>query len=317
MRIRLTAFLLILLIRPMPGLAQDSTGAPVGSLAGSPQSKGRVAWVAGINVAAVGGSLVWLNEAWYKKQARTSFHTFNDSREWLQVDKFGHGWSAYQATRGLTSMWTWAGLPRKKAALVSSITSYAYMTGIEFLDSKAEKWGWSWSDVAANTVGIGMFVAQELAWQDQRIQLKFSFHGNRYGKPDLKERADDLFGNNFAERALKDYNAQTYWLSANLHSFFPHSKIPRWLNVSLGYGAGGMLGGFENKWENKQGIQIDRTDIRRVRQFYLSPDIDFTKIPTNSKFLKTTFTILNAFKFPTPALMVNNKGKAKLYAFYF
>src|SRR5690606_41465256 len=56
MRIRLAAFLLILVTRPMPGLAQDSTGAPVDSLPGSSQSKGRVAWVAGINAAAVGRS---------------------------------------------------------------------------------------------------------------------------------------------------------------------------------------------------------------------------------------------------------------------
>ena len=50
------------------------------------------------------------------------------------------------------------------------------------------------------------------------------------------------------ERMLKDYNGQTYWLSANLKSFFQGSNIPAWLNVAVGYGADGMFGGFENKW---------------------------------------------------------------------
>jgi hypothetical protein len=42
---------------------------------------------------------------------------------------------------------------------------------------------------------------------------------------------------------LKDYNGQTYWLSVNLHSFYKGSKIPKWLNLAIGYGANGMLTG--------------------------------------------------------------------------
>ena len=116
---------------------------------------------------------------------------------------------------------------------------------------------------------------------------------------------------------LKDYNAQTYWLSGNIKSFFPESSWPVWLNVAVGYGTDGMFGGFENKWEDDTGNDITRHDIPRKRQFYLAPDFDFTKIKTNSKLLKTTFTFLNAFKFPSPALMIDNKGKFKAYAIYF
>ena len=43
---------------------------------------------------------------------------------------------------------------------------------------------------------------------------------------------------------LKDYNAQTYWFSANLKSFFPEIKFTAWLNVAVGYGAEGMFGGI-------------------------------------------------------------------------
>jgi hypothetical protein len=113
---------------------------------------------------------------------------------------------------------------------------------------------------------------------------------------------------------LKDYNAQAYWLSANLNAFFPGSGLPRWLNISVGYGADGMFGGFENKWSDNAGNEIDRSDIPRKRQFYLSPDIDFTKITTNKRWLRTVFTFLNAFKCPAPAISIDSHGKLRAFA---
>jgi hypothetical protein len=188
---------------------------------------------------------------------------------------------------------------------------------IEVLDGFSAEWGWSWSDIGANVFGSGLFLSQELAWGEQRIQYKFSFHRKSYDEPMLNQRSNKLFGNSWYERMLKDYNGQTYWLSANLKSFFPKSKLPAWLNISVGYGADGMFGGFENLAKDKDGnITFDRRDIQRYRQWYLAPDIDFTKIKTNKKWLRTAFHFLNAFKFPAPALELSN-GKLKAHAIYF
>ncbi len=284
----------------------------------SNQNTNRQWLIAGVHLVGYGGSLILLNEAWYKGYAKTSFHTFNDSKEWLQVDKMGHAWSVYNASKVSAAMWTWAGLSNNKAAWIGALSSTAYLTGIEFLDAHSSKWGWSWSDMVANFVGSGFFVGQEALWNEQRIQYKFSFHRKNYDDPVLKKRADDLFGDSWSERMLKDYNAQTYWLSASPRSFFPKSNWPAWLNISIGYGADGMFGGFENKWyDNDPGFPIDRTDVPRKRQFYLAPDIDFTKIKTDKKWLRTVFTFLNAFKCPAPALMIDSKGKFKACAIYF
>ena len=68
------------------------------------QKKQRQLLVAGINIAAYGGSLFVLHSAWYKDYARTSFQTFNDSKEWLQVDKIGHAWTAYNTGRASTML---------------------------------------------------------------------------------------------------------------------------------------------------------------------------------------------------------------------
>ena len=234
----------------------------------------------------------------------------------MQMDKVGHAWTAYNTSRATTALWRWAGLSEKSAVLAGSLSGFGYLTVIEFLDGHSTEWGWSWSDIAANTTGSGLFALQQLAWGEQRIQYKFSSHKNTY-EGDLENRADDLFGSSLPERLLKDYNAQTYWFSFNLRSFLPESRLPRWLNVSVGMGAQNMLGGYENVAFDENGNKVfDRSDLRRYRQWYLAPDIDFTKIHTNSRFLRTTFELLNVLKFPAPALEFSN-GRFRFHALTF
>ncbi|MFL5809855.1 MAG: hypothetical protein ACJ749_10065, partial [Flavisolibacter sp.] len=175
------------------------------------------------------------------------------------------------------------------------------------LDGRSSEWGWSWADVAADMFGTGLFAMQELGWGEQRIQLKFSAHPKTYKPSMIQQRANDLFGKTIPERLLKDYNQQTYWLSFNLRSVLQSKKLPAWLNIAVGYGAEGMYGGYENLAFDKNGdISFDRRDIKRYRQWYLAPDIDLTKIKTNSSVLRSLFSIANIIKVPAPALQFSN-----------
>ena len=284
----------------------------------TPEQKRKRQWIiGGINVVGYGASLIIFSNTWYDDYPKTSFHTFDDSKEWLQMDKVGHAWAAYNTGRASTEMWKWAGLSNKKATWIGGLSGTVYLTVIELLDAHSPKWGWSWSDMAANILGSGLYISQQLGWEEQRIQFKFSFHYKNYSDPMLNERSDDLFGSSKVERMLKDYNGQTYWLSANLRSFFQGSNIPRWLNVAIGYGADGMFGGFENTWiDEDTGLPVDRTDIKRYRQWFLAPDVNFSKIKTNSKGVKLLLGVLDAFKFPTPSLEFSN-GKFKVHAIHF
>lgn len=272
--------------------------------------------VGGLSTAGYGGSLLALNKAWYDKYEKTPFHTFDDSKEWLQVDKAGHAWTAYNLSRASSAAWQWAGLKKNKAIWLGSASGFTYLTVIEFLDAHSAHWGWSWADMGANFFGSALFAAQELAWNEQRAQFKFSAHKKEYETP-LNSRANELYGRSLAERLLKDYNTQTYWLSFNLRSFLPTSNLPQWLNLSVGYGAEGLFGGFENIAYDKNGMTtFDRRDIKRYRQWYLAPDIDLTRIKTRSKFLKTTFSAINSIKIPAPALeFSNSKLKVKAISF--
>jgi len=284
----------------------------------TPQQKKKRTWiVAGGNIVGYGAVMVGLYSAWYKQYPQTGFHTFNDWPEWKQVDKVGHFYSAYIESRGSMEMWRWTGIDRKKRIWIGGMSGAFYQTVIEILDGFSEGWGWSWADFGSNILGSGALVAQEFAWNDQRIKFKFSFHNKSYGDAELNNRTDKLFGTSTTQRFIKDYNGQTYWASANLKSFFPKSNLPPWLSLSVGYGAEGLFGGTKNVAEDDNGnIVFNRTDVKRYRQWYLAPDIDFSKLKTNSKALKLVFTFLSAFKFPAPALEFSN-GKLKAHAIYF
>lgn len=232
------------------------------------------------------------------------------------MDKLGHVFTTFQISNISSKMWRWAGLSHKKSTLYGAISGVAYQSIIEIQDAYSTEWGFSVADMGANILGAAIFVAQELTWEEKRIRLKLSFANHDYPK-DVKPRYEQLFGTSFVERYLKDYNSQTYWVSMNPRSFFTGSKFPKWLNIATGYSSDLMLGGRENTWTDKQGIFFDRRDIARIRRFYLSPDIDFTRIPTRSKLLKSIFLLMGGIKIPAPTLELNSKGKIKGHLLYF
>ncbi|MEI2749329.1 MAG: DUF2279 domain-containing protein [Ferruginibacter sp.] len=268
-----------------------------------PYSRKKVTTMAIANVGIYAASMTGLYAAWYKNYPQGKFHVFNDFDEWKQVDKVGHVYSAYSMGRYSMELWRHTGIDRKKRIWIGGISGAVYQTVIEVLDGFSTEWGWSWGDIGANMLGSATLVAQELAWDEQRIQIKTSFHRKNYSDPALNQRSNILFGKSSPERFLKDYNGQTYWLSTSIRSFFPKSRWPSWLQVSVGYGAEGMFGARENVGKDENGnINFSRPDIQRYRQWYLSPDIDLTKIKTKKKLVKYALFVLNSLKFPAPGI---------------
>ncbi|MCS6990928.1 MAG: YfiM family protein [Chitinophagales bacterium] len=252
-------------------------------------------------------TLFGLSHYWYAAYPRSAFHFFNDGSEWLQMDKIGHAYTAYFESRWTMRALQWSGVRQPTAAWIGAATGFLLQTSIEVLDGYSAAWGASVWDVASNIVGSAMVVGQELQWGEQRISMKMSAWPRHY-EAALQSRTDALFGT-YPGRLLKDYNAQTYWISFNLSSFLSHTPpwLPRWLNLAAGYGAEGLLGGNHNIWAEGDGL-IMRTDIARLRQFYLAPDVDLTRIPARSALLRTALEILNIVKIPTPALCYQQQG---------
>ncbi|MBK8951513.1 MAG: DUF2279 domain-containing protein [Chitinophagaceae bacterium] len=121
------------------------------------QIKNRTWLVGGANVVGYSGILYGLSQAWYKDFPKSKFHSFNDSKEWLQVDKVGHFFGAYIESRASTELWKWTGMDRKKYIWIGGLSGAAYQTVIEVLDGHSADWGWSWSDFGANLLGSGTY----------------------------------------------------------------------------------------------------------------------------------------------------------------
>ena len=253
------------------------------------------------------GALIGLNQLWYADYPKSDFHFINDNAEWMQMDKVGHLYSSYHIGRLSAESLNWSGSSQKNQLIYGASLGFVFLTAVEVMDGYSAEWGASMGDVVANASGTALYVSQELIWNEQRIIPKFSFHSTQYA-----DYRPDLLGSSTQEQILKDYNGQTYWFSANLHSFAKKSKIPKWLNLALGYGAEGMIG--ENEEKNSV---IFPAKPEKYRQFYLSLDLDLTKINTKSHFLKTVFSVLNTVKIPAPTLEYSPQKGFKFHALYF
>ncbi len=249
-------------------------------------------------------TLISLNQLWYADYPRSNFKTLDDSKEWLQMDKMGHMFSSYQLGRLGASTLKWAGVSKKSQLIYGSTLGLGFLSAVEVMDGFSKEWGFSWSDMAANAVGTSLHIGQELLWEEQRFVLKYSFHRTKFAK----QRPNKL-GSGITEEFLKDYNGQTYWLSANINSFLKTETIPNWLNLAFGYGADGMLTG-----EAYDPLFLNQN---RKRQYYLSLDIDLSRIKTNSHVLKTLFDVFNVIKIPFPTIEMNDDGRVKWHYIYF
>jgi hypothetical protein len=256
-----------------------------------------------ISEAVIGGTtLIGLNQLWYADYPHSNFHFINDNAEWLQMDKMGHFFSTYQLGSLGANALKWSGASRKSQLLYGATLGVVFMSVVEVFDGYSSQWGYSVGDELANISGAGLYVSQELLWKEQRIIPKVSYHATSYAAQNPA-----VLGSNFQEQILKDYNGQTYWLSANMYSFTKWKPMPKWLNLAFGYGAEGMLSG------NPSSADL----VDRYRQFYLSLDVDLTKIQTKSHFVKTLCTVFNTLKIPAPTIEIKGNGGFVFHYLYF
>jgi uncharacterized protein YfiM (DUF2279 family) len=270
--------------------------------------RGRFIFVTGTTSALYVGMMGYLQFVWYKDKERVPFHFYNDSKGYLQMDKMGHAFGAYaQSYIGYNGL-RWTGVSKKNALIYGGSLGFWMQLPIEIWDGMYEGWGFSWPDVYANTAGAALVVSQALIFDDQPIKYKFSFSPTPYA-----QQANGYLGTGF-NQLFNDYNGHTYWLSFGLHHLMPNTGLPKWLNLAVGYSAGGMFGEFENR-AFYRGVAIPQT--QRYRQFLLSLDIDWTQIEVRQKWLRWILQSMFVVKLPFPALEFNTKGEWRTHGIYY
>jgi len=273
-------------------------------------NKPKLAIVTGSMLAAEVGLLYYLQNVWYKDEVPDGFKFYNDSKGYNQIDKMGHVYGAYMGGYiGYKSL-KWAGVSNTKAAIYGGSLGFFLQLPIEIWDGMYPGWGFSWSDVGANALGSALVISQGLLFKDQPILYKFSFSESQYAR-----MANGYLGTG-VNQIFYDYNGHTYWLSGGVDKLLLGNRcwVPEWINLAVGYGAGGMFGEFENR-KSYRGVAIPETE--RYRKFLLSLDVDFTKIPCRNKAIKKVLNHLFWLKVPFPALGFTTQGKVNFYPLYY
>lgn len=255
------------------------------------------------------GSVFGLYQLWYRDYEQSKFHFYNDNGEWMQIDKAGHATSAYYIGMVGFEALSATGITNNKAVLIGGSLGLIYLTTVEVFDGFSAGWGASYGDVIANFTGTAAFISQQLCWKEQRILFRYSYHPTKYAA-----YRPDLLGSSSIQSALKDYNGHTYWLSGNIRSFLPgQSTFPKWLNIAAGYSGTGMLGAYNNP-SMYNGVALP--EFERYRRYFISPDIDFSRLKVKNKTVGYLIKALSFIKIPMPAIEFNKKG-IRLHPLYF
>ncbi len=251
---------------------------------------------------AFSGISVGLYYSWYAPYAREQFRFFNDGAEWKGIDKIGHFGSSWLLSQTLFRAGVSNGLSRTEAERYSALSVWGWMATIELMDGFSAGWGFSWYDLAANTGGVALSTLQNKKIIHPDIRICYSWQAGN-----LSTLRPEMLGRNLPERMLKNYNEQRYWLSIPLHVFY--APAPKWLCVSLGYSANGMLGAQSNIWSQSDGTLSDYSNIARYSTYRFSLDIDLRQIPSKNKFIRSALQAVSWIKIPAPqATYSRHKG---------
>ncbi len=261
-------------------------------------------WILGGSMFAANAGIMWYYfDTFYspRESERSRWHTFND---WyngdMNMDKAGHVYGSQMYTNTLYHLFRWTNMSETGSMLWSSILSWIFQFEMENTDAFYRKWGFSWWDVAGNTVGAAWPNIQRICPPLQSFNLKMSYH-----------RSDPL-KKGWYNYVLKDYEGFTYWLAVSVHDLLPASwkpYWPGWLGVAVGYGIVNSIVGKDRYNTGPDGRGIGD------QEWYIAFDYDLRKLPGDTPFLKFLKEELNLIHLPAPAIRLT--PKAIYYGLYF
>lgn len=246
-----------------------------------------------LRAAVVGGlySGVWLwlhldmSDAWWDG-SRSGFRLKNDWNDVMQIDKAGHAFSGYMMSYTLAEGMMAAGIGWEPSVIAGSSLGLLYQTYVELEDGFSESWGFSLTDMAANTLGAGLYLAHHYSPLLQNFTPKY-----QYFPPSWIGAA------RISSTWIDDYNSSTFWISANIGKLLPQhlgSGWPGWLGLAFGYG-----------------ITVSETE--RSRRFIVALDYDLTRLlPRGGHAWNWFVQTLNFIKLPAPAVEFSSTTKAYL-----
>lgn len=228
------------------------------------------------------GMHVYYSQTWWKNRVHY-FKFAEDPFYGRDVDKLSHVYTANLITVGSASLFEWTGLNPALSLALGSTTAIAYETYIEINDGLSPDWGFDWGDMAGNLIGSLYPVAQRYVPALRTINFKWSFKPSWLQKK-LRNYPD----------LLDDYTSMKFWITFNPYDLMP-KKWQKYYPSFLGYGVGVTI----------QNASHITGATNAFREWYVAFDIDVTKLPGNTDFLKKLKAILNFYHIPTPGIKLS------------
>lgn len=217
--------------------------------------------------------------AWWKDE-RGPFHFQNDWDYALQSDKAGHFTAAYAMSTAFGEALLASGFSWEAATHYGGAMGLLYQTYVEVEDGYGTRWGFSVTDMAANTVGCAYYIAQYHVPFLYNFSPKWQYIPAEWidQKPIPHPTA-----------VVDDYNSSTFWLSVNVHNLLPEHLKKYWIRgieLSIGYGASNI--GYPGE------------EYRRV---VVGLDYNISELlPDGGSFWMWIKQNANLLKFPAPAI---------------
>ncbi|CCG98675.1 hypothetical protein FAES_0664 [Fibrella aestuarina BUZ 2] len=282
-----------------PPIPTDSTGSGQATYLATDSTavtqRKRRQLLGGTTVLALGATYVYLENKWWR-EGYTRFHFDNgrDFRYASNVDKLGHLLGGVFTADAYYAGFSWAGMAPKRAAWYAAGAAAFVQLSIEFKDGFSPRYGFSWADVTAGTLGGLWPMAQQQSAFLRDSQWKASYW----------QRTDKYFDHRGIKTqafSIDDYINQTYWFSFSPEHLGGHrfERVwPDWLQLSIGAGL------EAETWS------IGRTGEGGRWEWYLAPDIDLVKlVKPRRPLMKTVLHCLSYIKVPAPTLQIGPKPR--------
>jgi len=262
--------------------AQDSTNI----------NTGRFILIGSAAAATIAAVHIYQKDAWWQGESEP-FRFENDWEYALNIDKFGHAYGGYAESKLATNILRWSGFNGNTSTFYGSLIGFFYQTYVEIDDGYHKAYGFSPGDEFSDIIGASIPLAQETFPFLSNFSMKYSYYPSSQYLNDLKTQTFRVF--------IDDYEGSVYWITMDPHFLMSKelsASIPRWLGISLGLAA-------HNLDENGGGNRL----------YYLTLDYNFSKIETQSDFLKALLGAMDFFHFPAPGFGIED-GKMKVGIFY-
>ena len=186
-----------------------------------------------------GAVYTWTYFAWYKNRATVDDIVFENEGFFGPdtyaggSDKLGHAWGNYILNRWTANVLATGGWAPLERSLIATGTTMAFFTMIELKDGYHQGFGFSWGDMAANTLGNGLGMLMTLVPRvDEMFDFKVYYVPTRAYLRSLTRHG--------VVDAGEDYSGQTFTLAYHLTSIDTVKREPslgwlRYVDLTLGF----------------------------------------------------------------------------------